>query len=122
MIRFEVYGIDEMIGYIAAVTHVGYRTVGRLEATLHRAFEDTQERVHVVTGSLRGSGKTSSEFDGAGWAGVIEYGGSSSGFVNDPVEYAQYEMARGGDHDFFAGLPLYEEQLLEATATVFDVG
>lgn len=88
--------------------------VGELEVVLSHAFEDTQEVVHVLSGSLRGSGKVKSSFNGHTWEGEIEYGGGSPGFPNDPVVYAEYERARGGSHDFMAGFDEYQGEFLEA--------
>lgn len=93
-------------------------TVG-LEAALEAAFMETQAVVHVITGSLKLSGRTSSDYDGHTWTGEIIYGGPSSG-PNNPVDYAIYEMQRGGDHDFMAGIPLYESNFSEAIDHLFD--
>lgn len=71
-----------------------------LERTLTVQFAATQQRVHVDTGSLRGSGEIDSDYVAGRWSGQITYGGPSPGFVNDPVDYAVYEAARGGAHDF----------------------
>lgn len=93
----------------------GFKLVGALEAVLKAAFLDTQARTHVITGSLKASGTTSSDFDGDDWHGQIKYGGASTG-PNNPVDYAIYEMARGGDHDFFGNLPAFEPQFEAAIA------
>jgi hypothetical protein len=87
----------------------GFKVVGSLEAALAVAFADTQAKTHVITGSLKASGKTETDFDSQGnWTGAISYGGASAG-PNNPVDYAIYEMARGGEHDFFRDLPKYYE-------------
>lgn len=99
---------------------IGFKVVGAMETVLHAAFEDTQAITHVITASLKGSGKTESDFDGDNWTGSITYGGSSPGFKNDPVTYAIYEMARGGDHDFFRNLQLYDRQFEDAIDRHFD--
>lgn len=94
------------------------KTKKLLGAVLEHGYTMTQAAVHVETGSLKSSGKktaNSSKIDHK-WEGEIEYGGPSAG-VNNPVDYAIYEKARGaggaggpsdmkGDHDFFATLPL----------------
>lgn len=95
-----------------------YKTTVELEALLRSAFLVTQEKVHVITESLKASGKTETDFDGDTWTGTIIYGGSlwrvpSPGPPNDPVRYAIYEIARGGDHDFFAGLETFGTQIEE---------
>lgn len=79
-----------------------HRVTAGLERVLAEAFDLTQEDVHVDTGSLRGSATTMSSFSGTVWEGVLEYGGASPGFPNDPVDYAAFEEARGGAHDFLA--------------------
>lgn len=83
-----------------------------LENTLHNMFLDTQHVVHVVTGSLKGSGQPSSDFEEPGyWRGEITYGGSSPGFPHNPVTYAGIERGRGGEHDFFRDLPPMADQI-----------
>lgn len=81
------------------------RIVLGLESVFLAAFQETQQIVHVITGSLRGSGKPETSFDGEAWEGTVFYGGASPGFPNDPVNYAIYELARGGSHNFFG--PMY---------------
>lgn len=95
-----------------------YEATVLLEGVLQEAFADTQAATHVITGSLKASGKTDSDMDNDEWYGTIEYGGSlwsvpSPGPAKDPVEYAVYEMARGGDHDFFGPLVSYEGKVEE---------
>lgn len=84
--------------------HSAERAAVYLDAVLNAGFRATQGAVHVITGSLKTSGKKSSSFDGDTWRGEISYGGVSLG-INNPVTYAIYEKARDGDHDFFS--PLY---------------
>jgi hypothetical protein len=85
-----------------------------LEETLQHAFESTQANVHVVTGSLRGSGRTSSDVTGDTWVGEITYGGPSPGYPRDPVVYAGYEQNRGGAHDFMAGVEDFTAEFVSA--------
>lgn len=114
-------GLDEMIDAVAAIGgSPNFETIGRLEAVLHMGFLETQAATHVITGSLKLSGTTSSEFDGDVWTGTITYGGPSAG-PNNPVEYAIYEMARGGAHDFLAPLTALDDAFLEAVAHHFEV-
>ena len=58
------------------------------------------------------------------WEGEISYGGPSTG-VNNPVDYAIYEAARGvggaggasnakGDHNFMRPLDLLDPEFVEA--------
>lgn len=90
-----------------------HKPVGKLEEILAAAFVETQAATHILTGSLKASGKTDTDFDGDVWEGSITYGGvlwrsPFPGPANDPVDYAIYEMARGGDHDFFAPLTAFD--------------
>lgn len=93
-----------------------YKVTSGLE-TVHRAvFVDTQARTHIITGSLKASGKSETDFDGETWTGKITYGGvlwkpAAPGPPNDPVDYAIYEMDRGGSHDFFGGIPSFAAQI-----------
>ncbi len=80
-----------------------------------RMFDGTQERVHVLTESLKNSGKYTVRWEGRAFIVRITYGGSSSG-VNNPVNYAIYEMARGGDHDFLADVTEYYDEFEQAMA------
>lgn len=97
----------------------GPETLQALDAALMGAFVQTQMATHIITGSLKGSGRKSSEPSRQGWSGEISYGGPSPGFPNDPVDYAIYEMRRGQAHDFFSSLPLiYGDFELAMFATV----
>ncbi len=74
--------------------------VAALNSALDALFLETQARVHVITGSLRASGKTDDRTRGHVWVGEITYGGAAPGFPHNPVRYASYEQARAGSHDF----------------------
>lgn len=78
-----------------------------LDAVMELGFEATQAAVHVKTGSLKTSGKESTESSKARhrWEGEISYGGPSMS-VNNPVDYAIYEKERDGAHDFIAPMHL----------------
>lgn len=84
-----------------------------LDAVLYQGFAQTQALVHIITGSLKASGKATTEFDGDNWKGEISYGGFSLG-VNNPVTYAIYEKARDGDHDFLAPLKTLDSLFVKA--------
>lgn len=95
-----------------------YKSTTMLEELLKAAFEETQARTHVITGSLKASGKTETDFGDDIWTGYIIYGGAlwktaTPGPPHDPVDYAIYEMARGGEHDFYSGLVGYEDRIGE---------
>lgn len=94
--------------------HIG--TLTKLEEALHGAYADAQVRVHIITGSLKASGKTHTEYnkERALWTGEIQFGGDSKGAVNDPVLYAFYEWRRQGPHDFMGGFPAHEHNFEQA--------
>jgi hypothetical protein len=121
VVRYEWLGIDNMIEEIDRVVlrDEPYRITGPLNAVLHEAFLDTQARVaspmhphvptYAPTGRLQASGRTDQSFNGNIWVGTITYGGRSRDVV-----YAIYEMARGGVHDWFSGLPAFGPRYLDA--------
>jgi len=88
-----------------------YREIDRVESmptlemkaalgiVLDFGFQETNAAVHVETGSLKSSETQEAESHKGEWTGTLEWGGASSG-VNNPVDYAIYELARGGPHDF----------------------
>ena len=78
---------------------MGFATTA-LERVLARQFAAGQAATHVVTGSLRGSQDIDSSYAAGVWTGTIAWGGPAPGFENNPVDYAVYEAARGGRHDF----------------------
>lgn len=88
-----------------------------LDRVLDTGFKATQGAVHVITMSLKLSGKKSSEMHGDTWVGKISYGGVSLG-INNPVTYAIYEKARDGDHDFFSPLKALDSMYVKAILKV----
>lgn len=105
IVRFEI-DVDEPELALAHFEGPDPGAVLALEAALTALFEETQAIVHVVTHSLKTSGKMHSEMTNGVWRGEITYGGVSAGSVHDPVWYARYEQNRGnGEHDFM--LPVY---------------
>lgn len=103
--------ISQWTGELARLKDIT-RPAADMEVALHNMFVDMQDRTHVVTGSLRGSGKTESDIIDGIWVGRVGEGGSSPGFPHDPVDYAETERARGGAHDFLADLPQLADQIL----------
>lgn len=102
--HIESVGMTNMEEAIARLGRApDFVTIGALEGVFAAQYADTQARVHVITGSLKLSGKPTSDYDGRVWEGTITYGGESGG-VHNPVTYAIYELARHGTHDFFAGV------------------
>src|SRR5207244_2715073 len=67
----------------------------RFEGVLVGQFSGTQAYVHVITGSLRASGKPDTHANRHEFRGEISYGGAAPGWPHDPVDYAIYERARG---------------------------
>jgi hypothetical protein len=90
-----------------------------LEATLFLAYEAQREATHVETGSLKSSTKKDSETRRHVWEGTITAGGASTG-VNNPVNYAIYEKARGGAHDFQNVLDGYDAHWIVAVREAMD--
>ena len=76
----------------------------KLDAAHAMNFAIAQAEVDIDTSSLLGSGRQSTSGSKFQWEGRMSWGGSSVG-VNNPVDYAIYELARGGGHDWL-GLTL----------------
>jgi len=89
-----------------------FKDKAALDAVLVAGFKEMQADTHVRTGSLVSSEKQESKEHGKKWEGQLSAGGVSTG-VNNPVNYAIYEKARGGPHDFMAFFPGFEKQLEE---------
>lgn len=102
MIQVKRYdaGIDTEVNRLAA----GPTSADLLafEIVLEDQFRATQAAVHVITRSLKGSGRSSFKMDNNSWEGEIRYGGPSPGFIHNPVDYAEFERERDGAHDFLA--------------------
>lgn len=116
MISFHV-DMDEWTDALRAIAGPGVETVEELEALIETAFDETQIIVHVITGSLKNSGRTHFRTQDSEWSGEIIYGGPSPGFPNDPVDYAGKEMGKGGEHDFLRNVDLIHEDLKNALYT-----
>lgn len=106
--------LGEWTALLDKMSRVPLDAIAKLEEVANEMFERTQAEVHVVTGSLRGSGKVKTDVHGTSWEMEIDYGGDSAGKAHDPVTYAETERARGGEHDFLASLPALEPKILEA--------
>jgi hypothetical protein len=101
MIRIEMIteGIEKEIDrLVKGPTQADF---ARFEAVLQNQFRATQAAVHVITRSLKSSGKLESKSTETSWEGEITYGGTSTG-IHNPVDYAEYERERDGNHDFMA--------------------
>ena len=106
--------LDDFYDALRVLSGPGPETVIALDGVLSAGFAETQARVHVITESLKRSGRPKSTHDDDSWDGAIIYGGPSPGSVNDPVEYAEYERQRGGTHDYLSNLPLLHSDFEDA--------
>lgn len=106
--------MSEWTEALHAISGPGMETIAKLEEVMAEAFAESQAIVHVITGSLKGSGRTSFKVEGDQWTGEISYGGPSPGFPHDPVDYAGYEQERGGSHDFLRNTDLIHSDLEDA--------
>jgi hypothetical protein len=71
----------------------------KLDRVLRAGLAQAHADVHVDTSSLKWSGKTDSVLVGSVYRGTLTFGGISPG-INNPVDYAIYELDRGGPHDY----------------------
>lgn len=130
-IKYELKASPGALSQIAdKAKTAGYQLAGVLEEVHRVNFLESQAITHVISGSLKASGKTSTSWSQRDlrWEGTMEYGGalvrvpvplptgtskqySPSAFEpKDPVKYAVYERARGGPHDFFGPAPIWKEK------------
>ncbi len=77
-------------------------------------FSRTQQYAHVLSGDMKRSGRQETRTAGRQIITETVYGGVS-GSQGRPVDYAIYEIRRGGSHDFIG-------RALNATATTFQQG
>lgn len=124
-VLIEAKGLDSLIKEIREMgSPPSFHVTGALESVLDAAFAKTQSQVHVISGRLKASGHTESDFNGKVWSGAIHYGGISG----TPAYYAIYEMYRGGfhpdgtPHDWFAGLEVFDKAIEEAIDKHFEKG
>lgn len=117
-IKWSFEGWDDAIAEIKRLTgEADFRIVAGFEGVFAQVAESVDAKVHVLTGSLRASGKRSTEYNAAQsrWTGELSYGGTLvksavPGPPIDPVVYAVYERNRGGSHDFFGEVHLWEPE------------
>lgn len=81
-----------------------------LHSAISAAFADAQAKVHVLSGSLKASGRhgTVMRDHGDTWIGYMAWGGASA---PHDVDYAIYAMANGGDSDWLRDSHVYEEHI-----------
>jgi hypothetical protein len=92
----------------------GVESLEEFSRILAAQFVETQALVHVITGSLKGSGRVSNKRDENSWEGEISYGGPAPGFAHSYVRYAKREFGRGEDHDALRNVDLAREDYLNA--------
>lgn len=102
VLRIEIVGMDNWIKGTSDFARLMDRRVQvKLLNALDATFQRTQELVHVITGSLKASGrKEITQTEQGVFQVEIVYGGPAPGYPNDPVDYAAFEWGRGGEHDF----------------------
>lgn len=105
---------SEVFNMLDVLEGPGPETVEELSRVVNEAFLETQVLVHVITGSLKGSGRVKFEEKDGEWSGEITYGGPSPGFPNNPVRYAKDEFGKGGMHDAMRNLHLTHDDLANA--------
>jgi hypothetical protein len=122
--RIKVEGVDN---WVKASKRFGPSIFAGDPADIEQAagatFAHTQNDVHVITGSLKGSGRVEIRKMKTGTKVEILYGGYSPG-PNNPVTYAGFEFGRGGSHDFMtpavvATQHLYPEGMAKAMLSAF---
>lgn len=112
-IRIHV-DVDAWLDALDAHEGPGEETLQALSAVLALGFEQSQMKVHVITGSLKGSGRVSNRRVEDGWEGEISYGGPAPGYPHPYVRYAREEFGRGEDHDALSNLHLLSSDFLDA--------
>jgi hypothetical protein len=120
-IYINVVGLDGMIDAMDRVANPSFMATQHLEEVLDMAYAHTQMQTDIITGRLKASGRTSSDFNGKKWTGKLEYGGADyipPGY-STPAYYGIYEKARGGQHDFMAGLEVYADKFGDAMTKWF---
>lgn len=96
-------------------------------AVFARNYMATQAVVHVITGSLRGSGKAEvSASTSHRWEAEMSYGGLSGG-VKNPVRYAVSELygqspSYGGNHNFLEPTEFIDDEMIGPVASFISRG
>lgn len=114
--EIELYGFPKAAGpeLDRLIAGPGLDTLGRMEGALAEGTSATEARVHVITGYLKSTVHSSSDYAADVWEGTIEA-------ARDP---GIFELARGnmptkyhpdGQHYFFdPGGPKFEHDVREA--------
>ncbi len=115
MIKLEVIDeFDREINRLADGPAIEYML--QFEIVLHEQFRASQAAVHVITRSLKSSGRMNSNHSKSSWEGQITYGGPSTG-IHNPVDYAEFERERDGRHDFMEPVVAMEGEYEKAMMT-----
>ena len=72
----------------------------RFRQAAEMMFSMTQTYVHVLSGDLISTGEVIFEQGDGLFQATISYGGKPGAATGRMVDYAEYEIARGGSHDF----------------------
>lgn len=120
-VSISVNGLEAAKRELDRIKRIPMEAIFDLEGMAASGFAATQAATHIITGSLKASGKLSTNYDGKSWDMQVTYGGAAPGAVFDPVRYAIYERARGGAHDFMAPLNAYEPKVEDILNKHFDI-
>lgn len=111
--------VSEWLDALDAHIGPGEESHVALNGVLASLFNEIRAKVHVVTGSLKASGRMNTDVSDDEWRGEITFGGPAPGMAHPYVTYAKEEFGRGGAHDPVSNLDLTSYDFAEAmTATV----
>jgi len=114
--RITSKGLDGAINHYESDSKTPIKYIEALDLELAKTLLKAKGLTHVITGRLKASGRSSSDWDGVTnvWTGTIAFGGREFG-----VDYAIFEQDRkiawswrhGAvvNHDFMA--PVYESEI-----------
>lgn len=88
---------SEVDAELARVASLPGAEVAKLDAAHAMNFLTATAEVDVLTGALKASGRATAFSAGTHWEGDMVWG--TLGYPS-PVDYAIYEKARGGGHDW----------------------
>lgn len=89
----EVVGWDGMMDALDRLTRLPLGQMGKWEQTTERFYDHTQRFVHIDSADLKRSGRYATYRVVHRAFGEVIYGGRFG------VDYAVFEMGRGGSHD-----------------------
>ncbi len=91
----------------------------KFSSTTLEQYERAMNDVHIITHSLKSSGKWKAEHNHDKFEGEVSFGGASPGSVYDPVRYAKEEQGKGEEHDFMRDLPYHGYGYIESILSFF---